>query len=107
MESVSFSLKDIFTTVGNAFETHLSSNTISVTCDDDTKELPLNVFIASNIAYHLVNQVEMDEEQVKAAMKAAGYDVEKVYLTCNAFGTYLVRGGSRKTRRAAKKRSIR
>lgn len=106
MESTSFSLNEIFTTVRNAFTAHLSNNWISITCDDaDTKPLKLNVFIASNIAHHLVNQLEMKEEDVKAAMKAAGYKDDD-YLTCKAFGTSLVRGGSRKTRRAAKKRNV-
>jgi len=97
-----FSLNDIFVTVRNAFVAHLSSNTISVTCDGDKKQLPLNVFIASNIAHYLVNRVGLKEEDVKAAMIAAGYE-EQYYLTCKAFSTYLVRGGSRKTRRASKK----
>lgn len=108
MDEKRFSLRDIFTTVSNAFTAHLSSGTISVTCYDDdkevTKQLPLNIFIASNIAHHLVTQEGEKEKNVRAAMKAVGY--EKLdYLNCAAFSTGLV-GGKRKTRRASRRQSV-
>lgn len=101
MDDVRFTLRDIFTTVRDAFTAHLSSKTISVKCEDKevTKQLPLNIFIASNIAHHLVTQGEEKEEDVRAAMAAVGYE-ELDYLKCASFST----GGKRRTRRASKKR---
>jgi hypothetical protein len=105
-----FSLRDIFTTIRDAFTAHLSSKNIRVKCYDDdkevTKELPMNIFIASNIAHHLVAQGSKAKD-VRRAMKAVGYEKQD-YLNCDAFSTS---GGwtnrsrnKRKTRRISKKR---